>query len=225
MFTQFISDAWFSFDAYGKLVFIITMLWNMPVFFIWMPLVEKFSTKKDDVPNSRVTLVCPNVYQCAYWRGHSNTTFIVGKDNTVLVHLPPPPQSATVAAVRALGDVKVIIATQSHDSYAKQWAQMFPDALVLSTESDSMPWLGVPIAGALRDNMKLLANYYITDVLETKGFSRFNDATFVLEIVGKRCVIMCCGIGNFTTNLLNPISIHKYGCAACVCVCVCACRV
>jgi len=124
----------------------------------------------------------------------------------VLVHLPPPPQLATVAAVKALGDVKVIIATAAHDSYTKKWADLFPNAVVLAPDNN-IPWL--PVSAALRDMTSLLANYCITDVIETSSFSRSNDATFVLEIVGKRCVVMCCGVGNFNTYL-NPISIHKY---------------
>jgi len=199
--------AWREADFLGKFRIFITILWNAPLFFIIDPLLEKFVCVKHDMPNSTVKLVCPNIFQCSYWRGQSNSTFVRANDGSVLVHLPPPPQAATLAAVRDIGDVKVIISTGMHDTYVGEWARLFPDAKVLAPDA-AIDWVTVRIDGKLCDNAELLAKYFVVDVIETKAFTRSNDATLIFEIVGKKAALMCCGIGNWNTSIFSPLSIH-----------------
>ena len=81
-----------------RVFLIVTMLWNMPFFIFILPIYTKlFRKPRDEQPNSPVRLIAPHVYQFSYWSGQSNTTVIQGRDKSLLVYLPGPPQASTLA--------------------------------------------------------------------------------------------------------------------------------
>jgi len=209
-FQECISKGFSEGSLFDKISLAFTLLWNMPMFLIGFPLLTKLGLRKhrDEMPNGKLTLVCPNVYQIAYWGGQANSTVIVGQDGSLLVHLAPPPQPSTLAALDKLGDVKVILFTSAHDTYAAAWQKLYPEATVLAP--GPVPWYPGTIDGTVKGSAAMLATYHVVDVLETTGCTRGDDCALVLEIAGKKAVILPCGIGNQSLHVLSPLSWWLY---------------
>ena len=144
------------------------------------------------------------------------------KTETSQVYLPCPPQEETLNAIKKLGPVKVIVATDGHNTYAARWQALFPDAVVLAPAAHLLATsINCP---TLAESADLLKQYFVVDVLETKAFTRAPDASLVLEIVGKKCAIMCCGVGNWHTGCPRArccvVGCDAFSHLRCGCICV-----
>ena len=197
-----------------KLVAFITLFFL--IFFIRLPgaiLVKLGFYSNKNFKLKRVFSSSPEIYSGEYYTGVaiSNVIVVKGKDGSLLLRSPPPMIPQVLEEILEIGKPKAILVTVSHDTHSTAWKEKFPDLIVLGSKQDEEVLdkrTKVDVFLESDEAKELLKNYYVTEIVHTKKWTRIGDEPIlIMKLDEKRtCISVGCGISNFVDeSYLDPL--------------------